>query len=81
MNDLGLRIELAQNIISGKEKYERMQATAMLEDMIEQRGLEEEYISRLLDQKQTTNWTEGDHWFLIRATSEQRARAFLEAVK
>ncbi len=62
---------------------ERHEDARMLEDEIERRGLQIEYslaIARLLsfDMKE---FSLDDAWLLLRATPEQRARAFLEAIK
>ena len=56
--------------------------SVLLEDEIERRGLQIEYslaIARLLsfDMKE---FSLDDAWLLLRATPEQRARAFLEAI-
>jgi hypothetical protein len=56
--------------------------TSLLEDEIERRRLQEKYIDALL-QTIDANPTDEDWrlWQVCRATPEQRARAFLEAVK
>ena len=64
------------------EWSERHEDARMLEDEIERRGLQIEYslaIARLLsfDMKE---FSLDDAWLLLRATPEQRARAFLEAI-
>ena len=61
---------------------DRHEDARMLEDEIERRGLQIEYslaIARLLsfDMKE---FSLDDAWLLLRATPEQRARAFLEAI-
>lgn len=53
-----------------------------LEDEIERRGLQETYVEYLIARVIPTrsDWDAHSAWALIRATPEQRARAFLEAV-
>jgi hypothetical protein len=55
--------------------------SVLLEDEIERRGLQKRYMDALAS---TTNAMPFDNvlypWSLIRATPEQRARAFLEAI-
>jgi len=54
----------------------------LLEDEIERRGLWQQYIGVLLDILNSYDRPSMvDIWAIIRATPEQRARAFLEAVK
>src|SRR5690349_2223157 len=87
----GLLISLAQDLVSGKERHERMQIAHMLEDEIERRGLQARYAMALvvivLGESQKTLLDIGrapsdeDLFALIRATPEHRARAFLEAMK
>ena len=60
---------------------DRHEDARMLEDEIERRGLQKRYMDALAS---TTNAMPFDNvlypWSLIRATPEQRARAFLEAI-
>ena len=63
------------------EWSERHEDARQLEDEIERRGLQKRYMDALAS---TTNAMPFDNvlypWSLIRATPEQRARAFLEAI-
>lgn len=58
---------------------------ALLEDEIERRGLQPGYISALseLVDPNDSFWSDDwqPRWLLIRATPEQKARAFLEVIK
>lgn len=69
------------NVLRAQEGDEN--AARALEEHIEQQGLWKEYVTELVGQ--TTDSTvvvmEWAMWALIRATPEQRARAFLEAIK
>jgi hypothetical protein len=56
-------------------------AARELEDEIERRGLEDRYVQVLGAVVNANPYTDNESWALIRATPEQRARAFLEAVK
>ena len=65
-------------------------AASILEDEIERRGLQSKYTTALVQivapetEKVTSHLyyaDDDDFWSLIRATPEQRARAFLEAIK
>ena len=59
------------------------EAARILEDEIERRGLQIEYakaVMKLIYQQGFKNYAE-PQWLLIRATPEQKARAFLEAIK
>jgi hypothetical protein len=81
----------AQDIIAGKEPHEGAGIATMLEDEIERRGLIKPYIRILVEDiapiltyDEWENWGDENYtalWSLVRATPEQRARAFLEAVK
>lgn len=58
-------------------------AARLLEDEIEKRGLQERYaeaIDRIVPKTTTPNVWQTYLWDMIRATPEQKARAFLEAV-
>ena len=52
----------------------------MLEDEIERRALIDRYLAALDDVLGVNPYTDDEVWSLIRATPEQRARAFLEAI-
>jgi hypothetical protein len=83
------RRELAEDIVSGKEKHDLCASVRLLEGEIERRGKLNEYVYALaaivLDPWQAGGeWPfelfPQDVWLLVRATPEQRARAFLKAV-
>lgn len=77
---IGLRNELARDIISGAVVVRDTEIT-MLEDEIERRGLEDDYIRALLAIVIPDGGSVLAFWRILRATPEQRARAFLEATK
>jgi hypothetical protein len=54
--------------------------TRLLEDVIEQRGMHDAYVRALLDIVIPEGTSVLSFWRLIRATPEQRARAFLRAL-
>jgi len=56
-------------------------AARLLEDEIERRGLQDEYIRVLLAIVAPDRSTVGTFWLILRATPSQRSRAFLKAVK
>jgi len=61
---------------------ERHEDARMLEDEIERRGLQEKYIYALMPTYHHFDSASPHELFnLLRATPEQRARAFLEAIK
>lgn len=54
----------------------------LLEDEIDRRGLQEQYCIALVPGYSSTGPMDADDlWYAIRATPEQKARAFLEAIK
>ncbi len=73
--------DLAQRVIDGKEPHEAGGVAEMLEDEIERRGLIYEYTNMLVTLIEYQAIANPLGWAVLRATPEQRARAFLEAVK
>jgi hypothetical protein len=76
----------AQRIIDGLEPHDGAAIAQMLEDEIERRNLHFTYVGKLAALCETQN--DGAQQYsplavfaLIRATPEQKARAFLEVVK
>ena len=59
---------------------DRHEDARMLEDEIERRALIDRYLAALDDAMGVSPYTDDEVWSLIRATPEQRARAFLEAI-
>lgn len=61
-----------------------IESARMLEDEIERRGLQEPYVyalGKIIGMRDINDWLEAEDWWrFLRATPEQRARAFLEAV-
>lgn len=53
----------------------------LLEDEIERRGLQYKYMDWLMAFTSLCSNENDQHWALIRATPEQKARAFLKAVE
>jgi hypothetical protein len=74
------RIELAQEIAAGKQSHGVDPEARLLEDYIAQHNLRDQYAAAVLAQKETSGFLEGDHWFLLRATPQQRAQAFLQTM-
>jgi hypothetical protein len=76
-------IERARAVINGKDPRDHIFIAIALEDEIERRGIQSEYVFALA----VSLFGEQDEWGtahimkMMRATPEQRARAFLEAVK
>jgi len=56
-------------------------SACVLEDEIERRGLQEKYVTILLALIDPDPYTTNEYWAILRATPEQRAQAFLEAIK
>lgn len=77
------RIALAEHIIKGIFDDGLADGAArQLEDEIERRGLEYSYVRSLVNlvAVDTAPGSDGERWALIRATPEQRAKAFLQAI-
>jgi hypothetical protein len=70
----------AQRIIDGLEPHEADSIARGLEDDIEARGLQDAYTEALdaLVNVGVTGWR-NVRWAMLRATPEQRARAYLKA--
>jgi hypothetical protein len=69
--------EIARHIIEGAlTDMPAMGAASFLEDEIERRGLDMQYVKHL-----QVIVGSSAKWHLLRAAPEQRARAFLEAMK
>lgn len=76
----------AQNIINGKEPHDGAGIAQMLEDEIARRGNYDNYIIALSSECGISLYERNElpltaSWKLIRATPEQRARAFLAATE
>ena len=90
MDDLraGRELELMAARLAGLMQAGDSEWTSarLLEDEIERRGLQDEYLTALWGVMDAAGdpspeWVLADIWLFLRATPEQRARAFLEAMK
>lgn len=77
--------EWAQAIINGRnperDEDSDMELALMLEDEIERRGLQYKYMDWLMAYSSLCSDERDQRWAIMRATPEQRARAFLQAVQ
>jgi hypothetical protein len=73
----------AQNVIAGREPHDGAAIASYLEDEIVRRGLQERYIEALYPI--IGAWQYGmstsEQWRILRATPEQRARAFMAVIE